>query len=107
MTQTGTVQVTVRFTVSDADALLDAGRRSVARDGIDWQPGQPSPVADDPDGIIDTPAQAVVDLLIEGLVRCFRPFDHSAAPLVDQVRGLEDMEWGARSWTPAEPKEEA
>jgi hypothetical protein len=79
------VEITLRVDVDDAEALIAAGKRSTARDGpTDWEPAQPSPAADDPGNIIDGPAQAVVDLLMEGLVRCFQPLSHDPDPLVDR-----------------------
>jgi hypothetical protein len=95
---TGTVQVHLIVPVDDADALIRAGRRSIARDHQPWQFGQPSPAAEDPDGIIDSPAQAIVDLLMEAFVRCYGY--NGATPLVDPVGGIADLQWGDRTWTP-------
>jgi hypothetical protein len=98
----GVVEITLRVDVDDAEALIAAGKRSTARDGpTDWEPGQPSPAADDPGNIIDGPAQAVVDLLMEGLVRCFQPLSHDPDPLVDKVDGIADISWAEKRWTPA------
>lgn len=99
MTQptTGVVELTLRVDVSDAAALIEAGQRSIARDDHPtWEVGQPSPAAADPDGIIDSPAQAMVDLLLEGLVRCFGY--NGTTALVDQVAGIADLAWTVKSW---------
>jgi hypothetical protein len=94
---TGVVEITLRVDVSDAAALIEAGQRSIARDNHPtWEVGQPSPTADDPDGIIDSPAQAIVDLLMEGLVRCFGY--NGAAALIDKVASVADLEWTVKTW---------
>jgi hypothetical protein len=94
----GVAELHLRVPVGDAEALVAAGKRLIARDNHPtWQVGQPSPAADDPEGIIDSPAQAIIDLLMEGFVRCFGY--NGATPLVDQVIGIEDMQWGRRIWT--------
>jgi len=95
----GVIDITLRVLVGDAAALIAAGRRSVARDNHGWDLGQPLPPAEDPDQVIDGPAQAMVDLLMEGMVRCFRPMVTAPDPLVDKVTGIEDMQWGERTWT--------
>lgn len=101
-TTRGIVDLHVRLYVDDAAALLDAGRRSTARDS-GWEPGRPVPDADDPDEVIANPADAAMELLIEGFYRCFRPMclpEIKSHGLVDQVHGIEDISWGQRVWTP-------
>lgn len=93
----GMIELTLWVHVDDAAALIEAGKRSVARDDHPtWQVGQPSPPADDPHGIIDSPAQAMVDLLMEALVRCFGY--NAATALVDKVAGIADLEWSVKTW---------
>lgn len=97
----GHVMVNLRIDVSDAAALIEAGRRSVARDLSTWMPHFPAPITFECREIITEPAQAVVDLLVEAWARCYRGY--TAHPAFIEV--IDCAEWGDvdnKEWYPSE-----
>lgn len=113
----GTVVLTLTINVGDAAALIDAGRRSVTRDlHLDWPAGGriPDVLGDEvgPSGItpdaleaIQSPDQAVVDLVVEALVRCYRPHGPEGGYLDDLAGALGEFDIIDRAWIPAVPGE--
>jgi len=95
----GHVILSLRFDIDDAEAATTAGRRSYARDlrAELPPPGSDLELPDDADVVIDGPAQAVVDLLVEAWNRCYRPAgpvglgQATGGPLIDPV---DSIDWG-------------
>ncbi len=105
MMETGHVMLNIRIDVSDAAALLAAGRRSYARDLAKWVPGMPVLVSDEADEVIPDVTQAVADLLVEAWVRCYMPYT-THGPLIE---ALDCAEWGdidSKEWYPNDDDEE-
>lgn len=105
----GTVVVTLTIAVPDAVALIAAGRRSVTRDLVTyWPPGSRAgdhQVTPDAVEAIQSPDQAVVDLVVEAIARCYQPANVGPAYLDDLEPVLGDMDVLNREWIPATPGE--
>lgn len=94
----------IRISVHDAAALIEAGRRSYARDLGWWRPGMPvPPLPADAATVIDVPASAARELLIEAFVRCYMPY---SGRLLESLAGIAEFgDVDGKEWYPADEPE--
>ncbi len=103
--RSGHVMLNIRIDVSDAEAFVQAGRRSYGRDLAGYSVGTVPAIPDDAEEIIPDPGQAAADLLVEAWVRCYMPYT-SHGPLIEVV---DSAEWGDvdnKGWFPDEDEED-
>ncbi len=97
----GHVMLSIRISMHDAAALIEAGRRSYARDLARWRPGMATPpLPADAAAIIADPARAAADLLVEALVRCYMPYSNVVIESLAGIMELGDID--GSDWYPAD-----